>query len=445
MIKFLVTGQQLQIVTPVIVADSHNYITVKATFETDDWADTYKWAHFTLDGQTYHVPLYNNQIYASQQVDLTAGTWQVYLTGNELVDGTTVTRITTNSEILFVEGTQAESPFPPITPSFEEVLAAQVADTKEKMDELSEAAEAGDFNGATFIPSVNENGIISWTNDKGLDNPMQRDIHGPKGDPGTGITVKGFYATYEEMAAAVDDPSANDCYAIGTTNPYTCYLWDDVGDEWVNIGPIIGIPAGFGSVFAYVVPGEGTPGCSVTTDGPDTAKIFTFTFTNIQGHTPVKGTDYFTADDIAQMILDVIQAIDINDINGIADPALKVGGQFLQYTGGSWVAANVPYPVTSVNGLTGDIVTRLVFSNIEVAPSDFSQQSTPTYADYPYVATIALTGVLATMFPEVIFSVSQATSGNFAPVAHSGDGTVTIFAKERPASAITIPAILCWR
>ena len=444
MIKFLVTGQQLQIVTPVVVADSHNYITAKFTFETDDWADTYKWAHFTLDNDTYHVPIYNDQIYANQQVDLTAGTWLVYLTGNELVDGVTVTRITTNSEPLFVEGTQTESPFPSITPTFEEVLAAQLADTKDKMDDLQQAAEDGDFNGATFTPSVNEDGVISWTNDKGLDNPTQRNIKGPKGDPGTTFNIKGFYDTYADMTSAVSDPSANDCYGVGTASPYTFYAWDDTNEEWVNIGQVLGAAAGFGSAYATVASGEGTPTCSVTLSGPDTEKVFTFAFTNLQGHTPVKGTDYFTEADIAQMVLDVIQAININDINGIPDPATKTGGQFLKYNGGSWVASDVPYPVTTINGLTGDIITRLIFSNTEVAPTDFSLQTSPTYADYPYVAAITLTGVEATMFPEVVFPVSAAITGNYAPVAHSGEGTVSIFASEVPSSAFTIPTIICW-
>lgn len=39
-------------------------------------------------------------------------------------------------------------------------------------------------DGATFIPSVSENGIISWTNDKGLPNPEPVNIKGPKGDDG---------------------------------------------------------------------------------------------------------------------------------------------------------------------------------------------------------------------------------------------------------------------
>lgn len=39
-------------------------------------------------------------------------------------------------------------------------------------------------NGATFTPSVSEDGVISWENDRGLENPSPVNIKGPKGDPG---------------------------------------------------------------------------------------------------------------------------------------------------------------------------------------------------------------------------------------------------------------------
>ena len=39
-------------------------------------------------------------------------------------------------------------------------------------------------NGATFIPSVSANGVISWTNDKNLPNPTPVNIKGGKGDKG---------------------------------------------------------------------------------------------------------------------------------------------------------------------------------------------------------------------------------------------------------------------
>ena len=38
--------------------------------------------------------------------------------------------------------------------------------------------------GATFTPSVGENGMLNWTNDKGLENPPGVYIKGPKGNTG---------------------------------------------------------------------------------------------------------------------------------------------------------------------------------------------------------------------------------------------------------------------
>ena len=43
----------------------------------------------------------------------------------------------------------------------------------------------GGQNGATFIPSVSTEGVISWTNDRELPNPAPVNIKGAKGDPGT--------------------------------------------------------------------------------------------------------------------------------------------------------------------------------------------------------------------------------------------------------------------
>lgn len=44
--------------------------------------------------------------------------------------------------------------------------------------------EVGAENGATFIPDVSEDGVLSWTNDKGLDNPAPVNIKGEKGEKG---------------------------------------------------------------------------------------------------------------------------------------------------------------------------------------------------------------------------------------------------------------------
>ena len=48
-------------------------------------------------------------------------------------------------------------------------------------------------NGATFIPSVSEDGIISWTNDRDLPNPDPVNIKGAPGKDGKTPYIKSGY------------------------------------------------------------------------------------------------------------------------------------------------------------------------------------------------------------------------------------------------------------
>lgn len=86
---------------------------------------------------------------------------------------------------------------------------------------------------------------------------------------------------------------------------------------------------------------------------------------------------------------------------------------------------------------------KLKFENVQVSAAAFVQNA--TYQDYPYRAAAALTGVLASMTPEVVLSVEDATSGNFAPVAEAYTGGVYLYAAQPPESVTTIPTILVWR
>lgn len=62
-----------------------------------------------------------------------------------------------------------------------EKLKEEVTQT---IEDLNTKVETGEFDGATFIPNVDAEGNISWTNDKGLPNPSTQNIKGEKGDQG---------------------------------------------------------------------------------------------------------------------------------------------------------------------------------------------------------------------------------------------------------------------
>lgn len=84
----------------------------------------------------------------------------------------------------------------------------------------------------------------------------------------------------------------------------------------------------------------------------------------------------------------------------------------------------------------------VVAENVQIPSSAWTQ--TDTYDDYPFSATATVTGMTADMIPEVVFALTDAISGTFAPVAASTVDGVTIYAAEHPAETLTVPTIIGW-
>lgn len=80
-----------------------------------------------------------------------------------------------NNEMYISEGLEADSsildPYPDIISQWEN----EVNDIKKI---LLDARDAGDFDGATYTPSVDDEGNLSWTNDKGKVNPPTKNVKG---------------------------------------------------------------------------------------------------------------------------------------------------------------------------------------------------------------------------------------------------------------------------
>lgn len=84
-----------------------------------------------------------------------------------------------------------------------------------------------------------------------------------------------------------------------------------------------------------------------------------------------------------------------------------------------------------------DISSRYV-ENYVIAVSAWTQDET-VLEGYSYKAQITVSGATGDDFPIVAFNQGDAVSGNFAPLAFSLDGYLEIFAKTKPAAAVTIP------
>lgn len=109
---------------------------------------------------------------------------------------------------------------------------------------------------------------------------------------------------------------------------------------------------------------------------------------------------------------------------------------------GAVQAAHIAKDAVTAQKLAADAV-KLTFTNTTVEAASFAADE--TYGDFPYRAAVPLTGAAEAMTPEVVFGVTDAMSGTFAPVAESYAGGVYIYAAEIPSAAVTIPTIILWR
>lgn len=334
-------------------------------------------------------------------------------------------------------------------------------------------------------------------------------IKGDKGDTGdTGargadFAVLGYFSTLEELQEEITDPSAGDAYGVGTAAPYNIYIFDGVHETWVNNGPVQGVRGEKGETGDRGITGPagvpGAPGYSpsakveATSNG---AKItihdvsgtteteiyhgrmgvdgrqgpyFTpavspqgdiswtnngglqnpspMNITGPQGYSPQKGTDYWTDEDKSDIVQQAAAAISPSTIGAIADPEDKADGKFLRYNAEdhSWHASEVDSAVTAVNGLTGDVYTRLVFNDVAIDRDEWQQMIVPTYEDFPYYVSVALEGVTAQMIPWVVLDVPQIAEGIYCPVVEAYSGGIYIYASEVPSSDFVIPTIVLWR
>lgn len=122
-------------------------------------------------------------------------------------------------------------------------------------------------NGATFTPTIDAEGNLSWTNDKNLDNPEIVNLRGPKGETGeTGpIGPKGETGETGPRGEKGETGETGPQGEKGETGPK-----GDTGDT----GP------------------QGEKG--------DTGE---------PGHTPQRGVDYWTDDDKTEVINSVLSAL----------------------------------------------------------------------------------------------------------------------------------------
>ena len=235
MIELYISGQSLRIYTPVIAADTLNYLTVQAYFLDDDWEGYTRWVHFrkgnSLGTEVFDLLLDgNNSITEDKGLNLSVGEWTVYLSGNR--EGS---RLTTAPVIITVkESGLVDAPLHALPLSVAEQIANDAAAALACAREVKAAALAGAFDG--------------------------RD--------GTSFIIEGFFDTPEALEEGVPSPTSGQAYGVGMEAPYEIYIWDGINRQWRNNGEIQGAKGSSGDPGATFRPSVDADGnISWTNDG----------------------------------------------------------------------------------------------------------------------------------------------------------------------------------
>lgn len=156
MLTGIIRGQRLMLRTPIVVADSINYLTAKFTFDPD-WAGRTITAYFVCGEKAVTAELTDGEITAAQGINLTAGRWELKLSG--IKGDSRVTAGPVQFDVLPFGATEGE--LPDISLTQYEQLLAKIGD----MDELTttdkdtlvaainEAAQSGGGSGGGGLPA----------------------------------------------------------------------------------------------------------------------------------------------------------------------------------------------------------------------------------------------------------------------------------------------------
>ena len=163
MLTATVRGQQLQLRTPLIVADSINYITARFAFDKD-WDGRSITAFFVQKNTVITALVQNNEITAAQGINLTAGTWEVKLTG---VKGDS--RITAGPvKITVLPFGSTEGELPDISPTQYEALLGMIGDLSDLTTVAKETLVAAINEAATTGSGGGNGGDFSFELDETL-------------------------------------------------------------------------------------------------------------------------------------------------------------------------------------------------------------------------------------------------------------------------------------
>lgn len=294
MISAFIKGQTLKIVAPVIVADSIKYLESKFHFQTSDWDGFSKWAHFKNGETVYDIRLNaDDAIRKSDNLNLGAGTWEVYLHGTSK-KGERITTDVANIEVK-QSGALDGEPFPNVPLSVVEQLDERVSRLEEGTGGGGGTPGGQGVPGGYYKPSLDQvdEQTVVFSFEKSqetMEDLPEENIVLPAGKPGTPGTTPLMRVndTTNEWEVSYDNGTSWESTGVKATG--------DKGDPGVSIKAIeLSKESAAGNSYSIHLT-DGSESEFTAPAGP-------------AGYSPVLGTDYWTEADKAEIKSYVDEAI----------------------------------------------------------------------------------------------------------------------------------------
>ena len=181
------------------------------------------------------------------------------LPGVQEVDGTSLFVAEQEGEAVKVTGAQ-------VAAFAQSAVQAQISEAETAAEEAEAARQAIEDMDAD-VTTLDEDTSATVTKSVGPDGNVT--LHfgiprgqtgatggaGPQGPAGTGLDIRGTYPSLPALQSGVPDPEQGWMYNVGTSAPYTIYMWDSGEGAWVSQGQLQGVD---GATYTPSVSQDGT-------------------------------------------------------------------------------------------------------------------------------------------------------------------------------------------
>ena len=208
-IEFEIDGMRLTRTSDAYVTEgSKNFVQLLFTF-SNDWDGIDKWALFARDNKTYEVAIVDGKCIVPYECARTSGQFQLTVVGKanegEVIATTSDKAVRVSSNEFEENPTGSETR---LTNTFLVDTLAKVKEYADKVEnagvEVDKAVESAQNAAASeknakgyadkakeysesvnvYIPSVSQDGVMTWTNKAGLANPAPVNVKGERGEKG---------------------------------------------------------------------------------------------------------------------------------------------------------------------------------------------------------------------------------------------------------------------